>query len=50
MVGPDMEGNVSKMKSTVTMKDPNTRVFSMYNLAPDGKESLGMRITYTRRK
>jgi hypothetical protein len=50
MVGPDMTGNVSKMKSTVTMKDPNTRVFSMYNVAPDGKESLSMRITYTRKK
>jgi hypothetical protein len=22
----------------------------MYNVGPDGKESLGMRITYTRRK
>lgn len=50
MEGPDMSGKVSKMKSTVTMKDPNTRVFSMYNVGPDGKESLGMRITYTRRK
>ena len=50
MVGPDMEGKVSKMKSTAVMKDPNTRVFSMYNVGPDGKESLGMRITYTRRK
>jgi hypothetical protein len=50
MEGPDMTGKVSKMKSTVTMKDPNTRVFSMYNVGPDGKESLSMRITYTRRK
>jgi len=50
MEGPDMEGKVSKMKSTVIMKDPNTRVFSMYNVGADGKESLGMRITYTRRK
>ncbi len=50
MEGPDMEGKVTRMKSTVTMKDPNTRVFSMYNVGPDGKESLGMRITYTRKK
>jgi hypothetical protein len=50
MEGPDMTGNVQKMKSTVTMKDANTRVFSMYNVGPDGKETLGMRITYTRRK
>jgi hypothetical protein len=50
MEGPDMTGKVSKMKSTSTLKDPNTRVFSMYNTGPDGKEALGMRITYTRKK
>jgi hypothetical protein len=50
IVGPDMAGNPSKTKSTVTRPDDNTRVFSMINVAPDGKESLGMRITYTRRK
>ena len=50
MEGPDMSGKVSKMRSTTTMKDPNTRVMEMYNVGPDGKESLGMRITYTRRK
>lgn len=50
MEGPDMEGKVTKMKSTVVMKDPSTRVFSMFNVGPDGKESLGMRITYTRKK
>ena len=49
-VGPDLTGNVTKMKSTTVMKDPNTRVFSMYNVGSDGKESLGMRITYIRRK
>ena len=50
MEGPDMSGSVSKMKATTVMKDPNTRVFSMYNVGPDGKETLGMRITYTRKK
>ena len=50
MEGPDMSGKVSKMKSTAVMKDPNTRVFSMYNVGADGKEALGMRITYTRKK
>jgi len=50
ITGPDLTGKVSKMRSTVTMTDPNTRVFSMYNVGSDGKESLGMRITYTRRK
>jgi len=49
-VGPDLTGNVTKMKATTVMKDPNTRVFSMYNVGSDGKESLGMRITYIRRK
>jgi hypothetical protein len=49
-VGPDLEGKVSKMKSTVVSTDPNTRVFSMFNVGADGKEALNMRITYTRRK
>lgn len=50
MEGPDMSGQVSKMKAVTVMKDPDTRVFSMYSLDKDGKETLGMRITYTRRK
>jgi hypothetical protein len=50
MVGPDLSGKVEKMKATTTMKDPNTRVFELYNLAPDSKETLSMRITYTRKK
>ena len=50
MEGPDMSGNIVKTKSVSTMKDPNTRVFSMYNVGADGKENLTMRITYTRKK
>jgi hypothetical protein len=50
MEGPDMSGNVMKMKSVVVHKDPNTRVFTMYMAGPDGKETVGMRITYTRKK
>lgn len=50
MEGPDLTGQVSKMRSTVTRPDPNTRVFSMFASGPEGKEALGMRITYTRRK
>jgi hypothetical protein len=46
MEGPDMTGATVKMKGTTEHKDANTRVFSMYN--PDG--TVGMRITYTRRK
>lgn len=50
MEGPDMSGNVTKMKSVVEYKDAGTRVFSMYGPGPDGKEGLGMRITYKRRQ
>jgi uncharacterized protein DUF1579 len=50
IVGPDLTGKVEKTKATTVMKDANTRVFSIFNVAPDGKESLGMRITYTRQK
>jgi hypothetical protein len=45
MEGPDMTGAMVKYKSVVEHKDPNTRVFTMYN--PDG--AVGMRITYTRK-
>ena len=46
MEGPDMTGAIVKMKAVTEHKDPNTRVFTMYN--PDG--TPGMRITYTRKK
>ena len=49
MEGPDMTGKVAKMKSVVEYKDAGTRVFSMYGPGPDGKEAMGMRITYKRR-
>jgi hypothetical protein len=50
MEGPDMEGKVTKIKSVTEFKG-DTRVFSMYEpAAAGGKETLGMRITYTRRK
>jgi hypothetical protein len=47
--GPDMTGNVTKTRSVTEYKDKNNRVFSMYMPGPDGKEALGMRITYKRR-
>jgi hypothetical protein len=50
MEGPDMTGKVTKMKSVVEYRDASTRVFSMYGPGPDGKEGLGMRITYKRRQ
>jgi len=50
MEGPDMTGNVVKMKSTTTMKDADHRVMEMKGPGPDGKDVLMMRITYTRQK
>ena len=50
MEGPDMTGQVVKTKSVSTMKGPDTRVLEMYNVGPDGKEALTLRITYTRKK
>ncbi len=50
MEGPDMTGKMTKMKSVVEYKDAGTRVFSMYGPGPDGKEGLGLRITYKKRK
>jgi Protein of unknown function (DUF1579) len=52
MEGPDMTGKVAKMKSVVEYKDTGTRVFTMYGpgFGPDGKEAVGMRITYKRRQ
>ena len=43
-------GKVAKMKSVVEYKGADSRVFTMYMTGPDGKDVLGMRITYTKRK
>ena len=50
MEGPDASGKVAKMKSVVEYKGADSRVFTMYMTGPDGKDVLGMRITYTKRK
>jgi hypothetical protein len=50
MAGPDMTGTMVKMRETIVYKDANTRVFTLFSPAPDGKEAPIMRITYTRRK
>ena len=50
MEGPDMNGQVSKMKEVTEQKDADTRVFTMYATGPDGKEAPAMRISYKRRK
>jgi hypothetical protein len=47
--GPDPSGQVQKMKSVVTWKDPDTRVFTMSGPGPDGKDATYMRITYKRK-
>ena len=50
MEGPDASGKVAKMKSVVEYKADGSRVFTMYNRTPDGKEVAAMRITYVKRK
>jgi hypothetical protein len=50
MEGPDMSGKVSKMKTISEQKDADTRVFTMIEVGPDGKEVPQMRITYKRKK
>jgi Protein of unknown function (DUF1579) len=49
MEGPDATGKVMKVRSQVEYKG-DTRVFTMFSPGPEGKEAVGMRITYTRRK
>ena len=48
MDGPDMTGRIVKMRTTTVHKE-GTRVFTMFEPGPDGKEAMSMRITYTRR-
>ncbi len=50
MEGPDMTGNVVKMRSVVDYTQPGSRVFTLYGPGPDGKEAVMMRISYTRQK
>lgn len=50
MEGPDMSGKMMKMREVAELKDPDTRVFTMYMTGADGKEVPSMRITYKRRK
>jgi hypothetical protein len=50
MEGPDMTGATVKMKSVVEYKPNGTRVFTLYGPPADGKEPVGLRITYTRQK
>ncbi len=51
MEGPDMSGNMMKMRETTQWTGADDRVFTMYGpKGSDGKEPVTMRITYKRRK
>jgi hypothetical protein len=50
MEGPDMTGKVVKVKSVAEHRQDGTRAMTAYAPGPDGKETMVMRITYTRRK
>ena len=51
MEGPDLSGNVTRMKETTEWKDADTRIFTMYAPQAQGEgERVSMRITYRRRK
>jgi hypothetical protein len=50
MEGPDMTGKVVRSKGVVQYKDAKTRVFSLYQVEPGGKEVLTMRISYMRKE
>ena len=47
--GADETGRTVKSRAVTEYKDDDTRVFTMYTTAPDGKEVPGMTITYKRR-
>jgi hypothetical protein len=50
MEAPDMTGKVVKMKFVSEHRPDGTRAMTSYGPGPDGKETMMMRITYTRRK
>lgn len=50
MEGPDLTGKTVRTKTVGEYKADGRRVFTAYGTGADGKESVQMRITYTRRK
>ncbi len=50
MVGPDMTGQIVKMRSVVDYPSATSRVMTAYAPGPDGKEMQVLKITYTKRK
>ncbi|MCI0587799.1 MAG: DUF1579 domain-containing protein [Planctomycetes bacterium] len=50
MEGPDMTGKVVRHRMVEKWADDDNRTFEMFSPGPDGKDAMGMRITYKRRK
>jgi len=50
MEGPDMTGQVVKMRSVVQYNSATSRVMTAYAAGPDGKEMQVLKITFTKRK
>lgn len=48
--GPGPDGKTAKFKSTTELKDEDTIVFSLFQVASDGKERAMLKITYKRKK
>ena len=44
-----MTGGKQKAKVVLTVVDPNTQLFEMYMIGPDGKEAKSMESTYTKK-
>ena len=49
MEGPDMSGQVVKMRSVVEYTSDRSRVMTAYSPGPDGKEMQVLKITYTKK-
>ena len=50
MEGPDMTGQIVKMRSVVEYPSSTSRVMTAYAPGPDGKEMQILKITYTKQK
>jgi Protein of unknown function (DUF1579) len=50
MEGPGMDGKMTKFKSVIEIKDPDTMVFTMSSADPQGKDQSMLTITYKRKK
>jgi hypothetical protein len=48
--GPGEDGKLTKMKTTIELKDKDNMVFKMYGVGKDGKDAEMFTITYKRKK